>query len=261
VLRRLIWSCIKELFAVAFQVAVYLGVLAGVIALAVRLEPLAHDAAFAAVAPKPQWVAAERSPPAFGTNFPDIPDPHPGYAVLRDSAGGGRRDVMTFARRGRSATIEVYRPGSEIAEFAAADKDIVARVGQFGAAEAIVVAPPIDSRFGPVALVDFVLTVDQRQRGCLGFVHNQAEPRLQIIGWACQSGPEMVLRPTVACALDRLTLLNAGNDQALARYFARAEVKAAYCAAKRPHGPGTLASSNWLDSGRAPKLRGNNVRR
>jgi hypothetical protein len=260
VLQRLIWSGVKELLAVAFQIAVYLGVISGLIALVVKLEPLTHDMAMAATPAKPQWVVAERSPPAFAMSVPDIADPHPGYSVLRDADGGGRRDVMTFAGRGRSATIEVYRPGDELTKFGTFESDLAARIKPLGVAERIVQAPAIDTRFGQVELYDFTLTTESRQHGCLGFVRNQSDPKIQIVGWACQAGPEMVLRPMVACALDRLTLLSAGNDANLARFFAHAEVKGTFCGGKQPHGPHMAAAAPWMEANRAPKLRRQSLR-
>lgn len=259
-LRRFVWAGVKELATVIFQIAVYLGVLGGFAAFLLRLEPLAQNIALAAVPPKPQWAATDRSPPAFATSVPDIPDPHPGYTVLRDSSGGGRRDVMTFAGKGRSATIEVYRPGDEMLAFGTFDRDLAMRIGAIGTAEAIVKAPPIGTRFGQVELYDFTLTTEHGQRGCLGFVHAETEPRLQIIGWACQAGPDMVMRPTIACAIDRLTLLSAGHDAAVAKFFARAEVKGTYCSGNKFRGSRQM-TAGWLDAGRAPKLRTQSIRR
>lgn len=259
-LRRFVWAGVKELAAVTFQIAVYLGVLGGLAAALIRLEPLAQDVALAAVPPKSQWSATDRSPPAFATSVPDIVDPHPGYTVLRDSSGGGRRDVMTFAGKGRSVTVEIYRPGEELSAFGSFESDLAMRVSAVGVAEAIIKAPPIMTRFGEVELYDFTLTTEQRRRGCLGFVHYENEPRLQIIGWACQAGPEIVMRPTVACTLDRLTLLSAGHDAAVAKFFARAEVKGTYCSGGKLHNP-RQATANWMEAGRAPKLRTQSIRR
>jgi hypothetical protein len=258
VLLRLIVSGLKELLAVFFQIAVYLGLLGALVILAVKLEPLTRDMAIAATPAKSQWIVAERSPPAFAAAFPDIPDAHPIYTVLRDSSTGGRRDVMSFAGQGRSATIEVHRPGEEAVQFGPFDEDLRMRAAPFGVAENIVRAPSIESRFGPIELYDFTLATDQRRHGCLAFVRNQTDPVLQIIGWACQPGPEMVLRPTVACALDRLTLLSAGNDPNIARFFARAEAKGTFCATKRSHGP-RVAATPW-EEGAAPKLRTRSLR-
>ena len=35
------------------------------------------------------------------------------------------------------------------------------------------------------------------------------DPRLQLSGWFCQGGSEFIQQSTLACALDRLTLLAA----------------------------------------------------
>jgi hypothetical protein len=250
---------VKELAAVAFQIAVYLGVFGGLIACALQLEPLVQDVALAAIPAKQQWSTADRSPPAFATSVPDIPDAHPGYTVLRDSSGGGRRDIMTFAGKGRSATVEVYRPGDELPEFGPFERDLASRLDFFGSLQGLSKAPSIATRFGEVELYDFTLTTEHGPRGCLGFVHYETEPRLQIIGWSCQAGPDMVMRPTVACALDRLTLLSAGHDPAVARFFARAEVKGTYCKGKLL--VGMRQTPGWMEAGRVPKLRTQSIRR
>jgi len=260
VFRRLVWAGAKELVAVTFQIAVYLGVLGGFAAFLLKLEPLAQNVALAAVPARPQWTSTDRSPPAFAASVPDIPDPHPGYAVLRDTSGGGRRDVMTFAGKGRSASVEVYRPGDEMPAFGSFDRDLAMRIDAFGSVEALVKAPSIATRFGQVELYDFTLVTEHGQRGCLAFVHNETEPRLQIIGWACQAGPEIVMRPTVACALDRLTLLSAGHDAAVAKFFARAEVKGTYCSGNKLHNA-RRAKTGWIEADGSPKLRTRGIRR
>jgi hypothetical protein len=57
---------------------VYLGVLGGLAAFLLRLEPLAQNMALAAGPPKPQRTATDRSPLAFATSVPDNPDPPSG---------------------------------------------------------------------------------------------------------------------------------------------------------------------------------------
>ena len=57
---------------------------------------------------------------------------------------------------------------------------------------------------------------------------------MQIAGWYCSPGEEVVDRATLACALDRLTILSAGGDAKLAGLFARAEIKRTFCGAAQP---------------------------
>jgi hypothetical protein len=55
---------------------------------------------------------------------------------------------------------------------------------------------------------------------------------MQIAGWYCSAGREVVDRAMVACLLDRLTLVN--GDAKLHEMFARAEVKRTFCGQRNP---------------------------
>ena len=57
---------------------------------------------------------------------------------------------------------------------------------------------------------------------------------MQIAGWYCSPGDEAVDRATLACVLDRLTILSAGGDAKLAGLFARAELKRTFCGQRNP---------------------------
>ena len=66
-------------------------------------------------------------------------------------------------------------------------------------------------------------------RHCLGFVRAYDDPLLQMSGWFCQGGTDFVDRSTLACALDRLTLLSAGSEPKVAALFAQAELNRSFC--------------------------------
>jgi hypothetical protein len=239
--------------------AAYLGALAAIAIAAVRLFPVSQSSALTVTPQRPQWVAMERPHAAYAVAFPDIPDPKPGYRVLR-SPGGGRKDVATFDGQGkaagRSATIEIYRPGSELTRFETPQDEIAVRAAQAGTIEDMAPAPMLESRFGPMALVDFTLVQNGARRGCVGFVGRNSEPDLQISGWVCNAGPGMVARPAVACALDRLTLLSAGNDDRLARFFATAERRQPTCNPKYASAGTPFRQPDWLSGRQQIRLRG-----
>lgn len=247
----------REAGAIAVRLAAYLGALAAIAIVIVRLLPVTRSSALPAPA-RPEWTAMERPRAAFAAVFPDIPDARPDYAVLR-SPGGGRKDVAIFEGQdpqGRSARIEIYRPGSEFAGFETPEREIVARAAETGTVEAAVPAPAIETRFGPMALVDFTLTRDGVPHGCLGFVGRPAEPRLQISGWFCNAAAGMVARPAVTCGLDRLTLLSSGNDASLAQFFARAELRQPVCNAKYVTAGTPFRQPDWLSGRQQTRLRG-----
>ncbi len=64
------------------------------------------------------------------------------------------------------------------------------------------------------------------------------EPRLQLSGWFCQGtkfgGAEFIERSTLACALDRLTLLAAGSEPKVGALFAQAELHRSFCGQHDP---------------------------
>ncbi len=88
---------------------------------------------------------------------------------------------------------------------------------------------------------------------------------MQIAGWYCSSGEEVVDRATLACLLDRLTIISAGGDEALAGLFARAEIKRTFCGQRSPILAATperavpVAIPRSVKSGRGVRLRGRHM--
>ena len=60
------------------------------------------------------------------------------------------------------------------------------------------------------------------------------DPRLQLSGWFCQGGADFIERSTLACALDRLTLLSAGSEPKVGALFAQAELNRSFCGQRNP---------------------------
>ena len=89
-------------------------------------------------------------------------------------------------------------------------------------------------------------------RACLSFLKRIDQPHLRISGWSCQGDTLPARRTAIACTLNRLALLTAGNDPKLAELFARAELRRSDCAAASAAGPfGRLG--HGTDN---PRLRG-----
>jgi len=80
-----------------------------------------------------------------------------------------------------------------------------------------------------VPLVDFAIAPDGGERRCLGFARPFDKPVMQIAGWYCSAGREIVDRATLSCAIDRLSMISAGGDSRLDELFARAELKRNFC--------------------------------
>jgi hypothetical protein len=218
------WS--TEIRGAMVRIFVCLGALA---VMALGAAELLADPPTAGPTPLPRspWIEVSRPQPAFALAMPDLAPAEHHYAVRRHSGGGGRKDLLTWgdlAIDGPFARIEIYRPGKERETFADAATEIAARLRRLDIAEELKPAGSLDSKFGPVVLVDFALKRQPQPRRCLGFVRAFPELRMQIAGWYCNSGPETVHRATVGCALDRLAAIAAGNDPAIAQRFAQAEL-------------------------------------
>jgi hypothetical protein len=197
------------------------------------------------------WTPAVRPQPGFAAPVADFSGRSESYEILRH-AEGGRKDILRWSAALAEAPLsqlELYRPGAELVAFAPPAAEIAARA-TFGRTDAVQAAGVIETKFGPVALVRFSREVSGKPHPCIGFAHSFDAPRLQISGWTCQGQTTQVQRQSIACVLDRLTMLSAGNDPKVAELFARAELRRTGCGHAPP------ASTDWVSTTHEPVLRG-----
>ncbi|HEX3937603.1 MAG TPA: hypothetical protein VHX43_08860 [Xanthobacteraceae bacterium] len=191
-------------------------------------------------APRAEWINVERPHPAFDMQMPELAAAGFNYAILRRGSDGARKDVLTWGEPGAAGPYvmaEIYRPGGAGEHFLDAPSEIAARIVDFTVTDDVKPAGQIDSKFGPVSLVDFAIAMPGARNGprrCLGFTRPFDDPSLQISGWYCSAGTQPVDRATLACALDRLTILSAGGDPKVAGLFAHAELKRTFCGEHNP---------------------------
>jgi hypothetical protein len=190
-------------------------------------------AAMNAITPKHQseWIDIEKPFPAFALAIPEAVDAPSSYVIRRHAAGSGRRDILSLgATDGESPylEVEIYRPGREIADFAETKDDLVARTAEAGPVSNLRLEDPLNSKFGPLSIAAFNVSAPT-PRHCLGFLRDFDDPRLQLSGRFCQGGAAFIERSTLACALDRLTLLSAGSEPKVGALFARAELNRSFC--------------------------------
>jgi hypothetical protein len=228
-----------DIRATLVRILAYMGGLTVLAILAASL--FRDDAVVAAVspAPRPDWVSIDRPHPAFELQMPEWASSNADYAILRRTSDGGRKDALSFggpAASGPFVTVEVYRPDSAGEQFIDAPSEIAARIVTFTVTDDVKPAGALDTKFGTVPLVDFAIAASfgKGSRRCLGFAKPFDSPLLQISGWYCSPGEEVVDRAVVSCALDRLTMLSSGNDPDVAALFARAEVRRAFCGQRSP---------------------------
>jgi hypothetical protein len=184
---------------------------------------------------RPQWVEIEKPFPAFALAIPEAAGVPAHYAIRHNRAGSGRKDILSLGEPDSAAPylqVEVYRPGRELRHFTRPAAEIAVAAAGLGPAH-LGRDEPLETKFGPLAVVPFDATKGT-PRHCLGFVRAWDEPRLQLSGWFCQGGSEFIARSTLACALERLTLLSAGSEPKVGALFAQAELHRNFCGQHDP---------------------------
>lgn len=251
-------SFADELRATCARLLAYIGGLAALAIFAAELFQTVPVVAAVEPVAQPQWIAVGRPYPAFAVTIAELADGHSRYAIFRHAAGG-RRDVMTWGdpmAAAPYARIEIYRAGAEAGHLGDTASAIAERIADLAVADEVAWAGTLDSKLGSFALVDFAMAKDDGRRRCLGFIRAFEDPRMQISGWYCNDGPELVERGIVACALDRLMLLSAGSDPRIADLFARAEARRKACGLKNTHIAATPRHNDWIAGSETLRLRG-----
>jgi hypothetical protein len=236
------YSIPDDIRATLVRLLAYMGGLAALAVATVSFFAAPADI-FAAVgsasAPRPAWSTVERPYPAFELLLPELAGSTYNYAIQRRAKDGARKDLLSFGepaeagpQAGPYVMVEIYRPAVASDRFLDASSEIATRIVDYAVTDDVKPDGQIDSKFGPVPLVDFAVAPQDHERRCLGFARPFNQPAMQIAGWYCSAGREVVDRATVACLLDRLTLVN--GDAKLHEMFARAEVKRTFCGQRNP---------------------------
>jgi len=167
-----------------------------------------------------KWIEIERPFTAFALSIPEAAEIAATYAIRRHADGGGRKDILELGDADGTAPylhVQIYRP--EIFESAAA----------LGPVELRRAEQDLVSKFVPLTVLFFTASKGTPHQ-CLAYVRAFEDPRLQLSGWFCQGGSEFIQQRTLACALDRLTLLAAGSEPKVGVLFTQAERNRSFCA-------------------------------
>jgi hypothetical protein len=115
------------------------------------------------------------------------------------------------------------------------------------------------TKFGDLEVADMTFQGrDGRGLACLSFRSDAGAQPIALAGWYCAPQGAGVERPEVACFVDRLALLKAGEDKELRAFFAEAEQRRRPCPTMRVS---TGRKPTWLDAdGKAPAMRGDGWR-
>ena len=181
------------------------------------------------------WIEVEKPIPAFVLTIPEAASQPSSYAIRRHVEGAGRKDILSLGEPDAVTPylqVEIYRPGSEVVNFAGPAAEIAEGAAALGPVAITPLDSAVPSKFGPLTLVSFETSIGVA-RQCLGFLRAYIEPRLRLSGWFCQ-GSAFVHQSTLACVLDRLTLLAAGSEPKVGALFAQAELNRSFCGQREP---------------------------
>jgi hypothetical protein len=177
---------------------------------------------------KPAWVDIQKPFRLFALNAPEW-GREPAYTAERNRAGGGRRDHLSFGTFGAGAWLQVtlYRPGAEDPDPAPFSVEMARHAAPAGLATSrIGQQKPLPTRLGRFEVADLTLApgVSAPIMPCLAFRLTDTRV-VQIGGFACGTPGRPIERHRLACTLDRIDLLSAGDDTELRTFFTGAKAQ------------------------------------
>ncbi len=202
------------------------------------------------VPPAPAWIPINRPFPLYGLEVAEVAKLSSAYEALRHQTGGGRQDILTFGSPKPDSAyfrLILYRAGSEDVPNAPFFVELARRAADANLAITKSIPPAqLATRFGDAEVTDVTLTAAAGiDISCLSFRMQAKSLPWRMSGFAC-GGAKPLARSELQCILDRLDLNTAGDDQALAKFFAVAELhRNPACAGTRL--TPTTARASWLD--------------
>jgi hypothetical protein len=217
----------------------------------------ARDAASASTLPA--WVNISQPLELFSLDAPELARTALLYEAYRHRTGGGRQDILTFGKLSGEepfVRLMLYRVGAEGAPQAPLFVELVRSAAAGGLSIVRSLAPEdIATRFGDFETSDVDLVAAAgTPTPCLGFRGVTLNGNFRITGFACGVQAKPLSRPALACLLDRLDLNSAGDDGALANFFAATELRRDPDCAGTGLAPMALQVS-WIDQDNSPPLR------
>jgi hypothetical protein len=180
----------------------------------------------AARSPPPAWMPIERPLAIYGIDSPHL-KPLPVAVSARRNAAGGREDSLAFGwfNQDNEAHLRVVVQRSTQPEplDASLFLDLARRAS--GAGLAVIRSTPperLATKFGLLETSEVTLS-DSAERACLAFRFAHQEVGFRLVGWHCPSKGQAIDRKVLACTVDRLSLVEAGNDEPLKTVFAQAD--------------------------------------
>lgn len=180
--------------------------------------------------PRVVWIDLAKPSRIYDLSAPQLAREKRAYVARRHATGGGREDVLTFGEfAGKSPflRLSVYRHGSEKSADAPFFVDMARRAAPLGLGLGRATFTQNQAtRFGDFESAALTMAEGRVTRdNCRGFRLSAADPGLTIAGFACAAGDEPLSASDLACLVNRLDLLAAGDDRALRDFFAAAQAR------------------------------------
>ena len=232
--------------------------------LSVAPEPDAKPVRDVSQAPRPKpagregWIAITKPMPMFALESPELDRGSATLEARRSPDGSQREDILGYGSFAEPKPHLLLKLAVEHQPDELSRPFVIALVRE-AAARALSVQrsglpAAIATRFGPVETADATLSDGHTSRACIAFRMEAGTVPLALSGWWC-GGTKPADRQQLVCLIDRIDLLNAGDDRALRTAFARTELnRQPACAPPRLSASGRKVS--WLDAdGATPALR------
>ena len=157
------YSIPDDIRATLVRLLAYMGGLAALAVAAASFFAAPADIVAAlgsASAQRPAWSTVERPYPAFELLMPELIGSTYNYAIQRRAKDGARKDMLSWgepAEAGPYVMVEIYRPAVASDRFLDASSEIATRIVDYAVTDDVKPDGQIDSKFGPVPLVDFAV--------------------------------------------------------------------------------------------------------
>jgi hypothetical protein len=177
-------------------------------------------------APTSTWMPIAGPLPVYGVDAPGVRSLPFAFTARRDAAGA-REDNLSFGSFDQEGEAHLRiilerAPNLERPE-GGLFLDLARRASGSGLAVMRSTPPEgLVTKFGPVESTEITLS-DAIGRTCIGFRFAHQEVGFRVAGWLCPAKGQAIDRRELVCTLDRLSLVEPGNDEALKLLFGQAD--------------------------------------
>lgn len=174
------------------------------------------------------WINIQKPFQLYGLASPEFGKVPTTYEARRPTSGEGRSDTLNFGAfdgAGAFLSINVLRSGDTGTD-PGFFVDLARRAAEAGLSVSHIAQPgDIAGRFGTIEHAGATLARGGIEAHCQLFRLRETGPGLHVAGLACLAGGREMEPGGLACLVDRLSLVSAGDDAPLRQFFVTAELK------------------------------------